>query len=44
VVVPLDPAQVVVDVDLATLSVIVGMPAIAVVASATEALAVDLPG
>src|SRR5256885_14570548 len=44
VVVPVDPPQVVVDVDWTALSVIVGIAGIATVASATDALAVDLPG
>jgi len=44
VVVPVEPAQMVVDVDLTAWSVIVGAGESTTVASATEALAVDLPG
>jgi hypothetical protein len=44
VVVPVEPPQVVVDVDLTAWSVIVGAGASITVASATEALAVYFPG
>src|SRR4030081_3477071 len=44
VVVPVEPARVVVDVDLTAWSVIVGAGESTTVASATEALAIDLPG
>src|ERR1700716_4010571 len=44
VVAPADPPHVVVDVDLTARMVMVGMPTIPTLASATEALVVDLPG